>query len=185
MQAGPGTTHPPPAVDRALNQVSRRNAATNKPDTLQISRTVSVPSSALCACVCVCVLCTVEQQHHIIEEGLHGSVGQLSYWGHTLPRSPLRRARCRRPLQLSPRLGQSLCALYYLRGQRPSKVLDAVRLYYLFTREIHMQPGSGRHIRAGTRVGSLCVCGPHFLLNQNLSALTELCVFSAYPPMLL
>ena len=35
-------------------------------------------------CVCVC-----EQQHHMREEGLHGSVGQLSYWGHTLPRSPL------------------------------------------------------------------------------------------------
>ena len=31
------------------------------------------------ACVCVCVCVCVQQQHHIIEEGLHGSVGELSY----------------------------------------------------------------------------------------------------------
>ena len=46
-----------------------------------------------------------------------------------------------------------------------------------------MQPGSGRHIPAGMRVGSLCVCGPPVLLNQNLTMLTGLCLFSARPPM--
>ena len=45
-----------------------------------------------------------------------------------------------------------------------------------------MQPGSGRHIRAGIRVGSLFVCGPPFLLNRNLGTLT-ICVFSARTPM--
>ena len=39
-----------------------------------------------------------------------------------------------------------------------------------------MQPGSGRHIHAGMRVGNLCVCGPPFLLTQNLSAVTGLCL---------
>jgi hypothetical protein len=36
-----------------------------------------------------------------------------------------------------------------------------------------MQPGSGRHIRAGMRVSTLCVCcPPPFLLNWNLRAVT-------------
>ena len=35
----------------------------------------------------------------------------------------------------------------------------------LFTREIHMQPGSGSHICTGMRVGTLCVCSPPLLLN--------------------
>ena len=43
-----------------------------------------------------------EQQHHIIEEGLHGSVGQLSYWGHTLPRAPLRMGMCLASLRPGP-----------------------------------------------------------------------------------
>ena len=41
-----------------------------------------------CPSVCVCV-CAYEQHHRIIEEGLHGSGGRLSYWGHALPRSAL------------------------------------------------------------------------------------------------
>ena len=59
-------------------------------------------SVSVCVCVCVC-----GQPHHVIEEGLHGSVGQLSYWGHTLPRPPLRRVSCRRPPtdEPSPRPG--------------------------------------------------------------------------------
>ena len=53
----------------------------------------------------------------------------------------------------------------------------------LFTREIHMQRGSGRHIRAGMRVGTLCVCCQPLRLNQNLSAVTGLCLLSGRPPM--
>ena len=45
--------------------------------TLPLSET-RLRKSRECTGVCGCG-CGVEQRHHVIEEGLHGSVGQLSY----------------------------------------------------------------------------------------------------------
>ena len=48
-QAGPSTTHPPPAANCVLNQLIHGNNATNNPDVLQISQTVAMLSFVLLA----------------------------------------------------------------------------------------------------------------------------------------